>query len=270
MSSFKDSIVLITGGASGIGRLMGALAIERGAAALVIWDIDKPSLNKTVRECGGKQANVYGYVVDVADAGQIQSAAAKVKRKFGAVDILFNNAGIVVGKYFHEHAHTDIQQTMAVNASAAMHMTLEFLPKMIERKKGHIVNIASAAGMVGNPKMSIYAASKWAVIGWSDSLRLEMEKLKTNVKVTCATPYYISTGMFDGVKTSVFIPINTPEAAVRKIMNAVERDKLYVRMPLIVHTLQFVKGILPARAFDLVVGKFLKVYATMDEFTGRK
>lgn len=70
---------------------------------------------------------------------------------------MITNAGIIIGKYFHEHSHTDIQRIMSINSSAHMHVTLEFLPAMIERKKGHIVNIASAAGMVGNPKMSTYA-----------------------------------------------------------------------------------------------------------------
>jgi short-subunit dehydrogenase len=158
---------------------------------------------------------------------------------------------------------------MCINADALMHITLEFLPGMIERKKGHIVNIASAAGMVGNPRMSVYAASKWAVIGWSDSIRLEMESLNTGVKVTCITPYYINTGMFDGVKTSIFVPINKPEKAARKIIAGIEKNKLHVRMPLIVYTLQFFKGILPTRWFDLIVGQFLKIYHTMDEFTGR-
>ena len=270
MSSFKGSTVLITGGASGIGRLMGKLAIERGAASLVIWDVNKTLLDETVREFTGKSSNVRGYVADVSDLEQVKSVAAQVKRDIGPVDILINNAGIIVGKYFHEHSHSDIAGTMMINASAHMHVTLEFLPSMIERKKGHIVNISSAAGMVGNPKMSVYAASKWAMIGWSDSLRLEMEKLKTNVSITYATPYYISTGMFDGVKTSIFIPINKPESAVWKIIDAVEKNKIFVRMPPIVYILPFVKGILPARAFDLIVGKFLKVYRTMDEFTGRK
>jgi all-trans-retinol dehydrogenase (NAD+) len=97
-----------------------------------------------------------------------------------------------------------------------------------------------------------------------------MEMLKTNINVTCVTPYYISTGMFAGVKSSIFIPITKPETAARKIIRGIERNALHVRMPFIVYTLQLIKGLLPTRAFDLVVGKFLKVYKTMDEFTGRK
>jgi short-subunit dehydrogenase len=270
MSSLKNSTVLITGGASGIGKLMGKSAIEKGCTSLVLWDINKAALDETVNEFSQLIKNIFGYVVDVSDPAAIITAAAKVKNDAGPVDILINNAGIVVGKYFHEHTHKDIDRTMAVNADALMHVTLEFLPEMIKRNKGHIVTIASAGGMVGNPRMSLYVASKWAAIGWSDSIRLEMEKLGNNVKVTCITPYYISTGMFAGVKSSFLIPIVSPEYAVNKIIRGIEKDKLYVRMPMLVYTLQLIKGILPTRVFDLFVGKWLKVYSTMDEFTGRK
>lgn len=270
MSTIERSAVLITGGASGIGKLMGSSFIDKGCTTLIIWDVNPQTLNNTVKEFSARLKNVHGFIVDVSNLDQIRFAAEKTLREAGPVDILINNAGIIVGKYFHEHSHEEISRTMAINADALMHVTREFLPGMIERNRGHIVNISSAAGMVGNPKMSVYAASKWAVIGWSDSLRLEMERLGTKVKVTCVTPYYISTGMFDGVKSSFFIPINKPESAVRKIMNGIEKNKLHVRMPLIVYTLQLFKGILPTRAFDLIVGKFLKVYKTMDEFTGRK
>lgn len=270
MSSIARSTVLITGGASGIGKLMGSSVIDKGCTQLIIWDVNPETLNAVVREFSQRLSTVKGYVVDISDQEQIRTVAERTLREAGPVDILINNAGIVVGKYFHEHTHAEISRTMAVNADALMHITREFLPGMLERKQGHIVNISSAAGMVGNPKMSVYAASKWAVIGWSDSLRLEMEKLNTGVNVTCVTPYYISTGMFDGVKSSIFVPINRPEPAVRKIINGIEKDKLHVRMPLIVYTLQLFKGILPTRVFDLIVGKYLKIYNTMDEFTGRK
>lgn len=270
MSTFHNKTLLITGGASGIGKLMGKLAIEKGIKRLIIWDINKQSLDDTVKEFSAAIPHVNGYVVDVSDIEQIKSTAQKVKNDVGEIDILINNAGIVVGKYFHEHTHTDIERTMAINSNALMHIALEFLLEMINRNSGHIVNISSAAGMVGNPKMSVYAASKWAALGWSDSLRIEMEKLGKDVKVTCITPYYISTGMFAGVKSSIFIPITKPEVAARKIIRGIERNALYVRMPPIVYTLQLIKGILPTRWFDFFVGKLLRVYGTMDEFTGRK
>ncbi|HAP35019.1 MAG TPA: short-chain dehydrogenase, partial [Bacteroidetes bacterium] len=160
MSTFQNKIVLITGGASGIGKLMGKAAIQKGIKHLVIWDINKKMLDETVQEFSVYFPDVHGYVVDVSDKEQIQSISKQVKNDIGTIDILINNAGIVIGKYFHEHTHTDIDRTMSINADALMHITLEFLPDMIQRNSGHIVNIASAAGLVGNPKMSVYAASK--------------------------------------------------------------------------------------------------------------
>jgi len=189
MSSFRNATVLITGGTSGIGKLMGKSAIEKGCASLVLWDVNAAALDETVNEFSRLNKKVFGYVVDVSDPAQIITAAARVRNDVGPIDILINNAGIVVGKYFHEHTHTDIDRTMSINADALMHVTLEFLPEMIKRNKGHVVTIASAGGMVGNPRMSLYVASKWAAIGWSDSLRLEMKKLGNDVKVTCITPY---------------------------------------------------------------------------------
>ena len=182
---------------------------------------------------------------------------------------MINNAGVVVGKYFHEHTHADIDFSMNINTSALMHIALEFLNDMIEKGEGHIVNIASAAGMVSNPKMSIYCASKWAAIGWSDSLRLELESIAKGVKVTTVTPYYISTGMFDGVKSRI-IPIVKPETAANKIVKAIRKNRIFIRMPWLVYFLPLIKGILPVRWFDFIIGKGFGVYKTMDEFKGHQ
>ena len=269
MSQIENKKALITGGASGIGKLMGKLLLQRGLHTLVIWDVNENSLLTTANEFKQQGYHVLTYVVDVMNTDSVIATAQQVKNDAGKIDMLINNAGIVVGKSFAEHSHNDIDRTMIINSSALMHIAKEFLQDMIADNNGHIVNIASAAGMVSNPKMSVYVASKWAVIGWSDSLRLEMENLKCNVKVTTATPYYINTGMFDGVKSSI-IPIVDPEVAAKKIITGIEKNKLFVRMPGIVYTLPFIKGILPIRWFDLIVGKWMGVYKTMDDFKGRQ
>lgn len=269
MGHIENKKALITGGASGIGKLMGKKLLQKGLHTLVIWDVNENLLNITTGDLKQQGFNVLPYVVDVMDTDAVIAAALQVKKDAGRIDILINNAGIVVGKYFTEHSHKDIDRTMIINSSALMHITKEFLPDMIANKNGQIVNIASAAGMLSNPKMTVYGASKWAVIGWSDSLRLEMEKLKCNVKVTTVTPYYINTGMFDGINSSV-IPIVDPEVAAGKIIKGIENNKRFVRMPGIVYTLLFAKGILPARWFDVIVGKWMGIYKTMDNFKGRQ
>ena len=269
MTKFKGKTVLITGGAAGIGRLMAHKILKLGADKMILWDINKENLEFTTNELKGLGYEVYSYIVDVSNLDQVKESAQKVKNEVGKVDILINNAGIVVGKYFHEHTHQDIDFSMNINTSALMHVTLEFLNEMIEKNEGHIVNIASAAGMVSNPKMSIYCASKWAAIGWSDSLRLELERIAKGVKVTTVTPYYISTGMFDGVKSRI-IPIVKPETAANKIVKAIQKNRIFIRMPWLVYLLPMVKGILPVRWFDFVIGKGFGVYKTMNEFKGHQ
>lgn len=269
MTKFKDKTVLITGGAAGIGKLMANMILQLGATNMILWDINEENLELTSAEFKEQGYNVYPYIVDVSDLKQVKATAQKVKDAIGKVDILINNAGIVVGKYFHEHSHQDVDLSMNINIAALMHITLEFLNDMIDTNDGHIVNIASAAGMVSNPKMSVYCASKWAAIGWSDSLRLELEQIAKGVKVTTVTPYYISTGMFDGVKSRI-IPIVRPETAANKIVRAIQKNKIFVRMPWLVYFLPFIKGILPVRWFDLIIGKGFGVYKTMNEFKGHQ
>lgn len=266
MSNFKNKIVLITGGASGIGFLMAREALKREASKVIIWDINTDGLHAAVEKLD--ESRCIAYTVDVSSLDQIKQTAEKVRKEAGKVDILINNAGIVVGKYFHEHNHQEVDLTMSINTNALMHIALEFLPEMVLNNSGHIVNIASAAGMVANPQMSVYCASKWAVIGWSDSVRLEMKKLKKAVHVTTVTPYYINTGMFDGVKS--IIPIQKPEPTARKIIRAIEKNKAFIRMPWLVYTLPLVKGLFPLGLFDWFVGRVLGVYKTMEHFKGRK
>jgi short-subunit dehydrogenase len=269
MSRIEHKKALITGGASGIGKIMGRMLLEKGLATLVIWDINETMLLDTVEEFKSLGYAVQYAIVNVMHTEAVLDAANHLTEEMGGIDILINNAGIIVGKFFNDHTHEEIDRTMIINCSALMHITKALLPGMIAARQGHIVNIASAAGMVSNPKMSVYAASKWAVIGWSDSLRLEMEIIQSNVKVTTVTPYYINTGMFDGVRSRV-IPIVHPEEAAKKIIRGIERNKLFVRMPGIVYLLPLIKGILPARWFDRIVGKWMGIYTTMKDFKGRK
>lgn len=162
------------------------------------------------------------YRVDVSDPQQLSDTYARSVAECGEIDILINCAGIITGNKTFEHQTVEeIQRTMAVNASAPMLLTLQALPGMIARNEGHICNIASAAGMISNPRMSVYAASKWAVIGWSDSLRIELQEARSGVHVTTVAPYYINTGMFDGVRSRL-VPILNPEKTARKIIRAIE------------------------------------------------
>ena len=267
MTKISTKRILITGGASGIGKLMGASCLAKGASELIIWDINENALKESSEEFKSKGYKVSTYLVDVSDLKQIQDSAALVLQN-GAIDILINNAGIVSGKPFQNQSTSAITKTLAINVEAVMQITRAFLPEMITQKSGHIVNIASAAGMMANPNMSVYAGSKWAVLGWSESLRIELEAMKGDLHVTTVTPGYIDTGMFDGVKSPLLLPLLKPDVIVKAILDGIEKNKLFVRKPFMVNSLTFVKGILPTRVFDWFVGTVLGVYKSMDDFKG--
>lgn len=273
MGKFNGKRVLITGAASGIGRIMGAMALEKGAAALVIWDINQANIDATVAEFKAK-GSVFGYRVDISDQQQVIAAAQKVKEEVGQIDILINCAGIITGnKTFDNCTTEEIRRTMDINTVAPMVVALQFLPDMIARNSGHICNISSAGGLISNPRMSVYAASKWAVIGWSDSVRIELEQMKSDVKVTTIAPYYIKTGMFDGVKSPI-VPLMKPEWAARQIIRAIERNKrvkvVTKLIPFPYHFVRFMQGIMPTKVFDWFFGQVFGIYHSMDNFTGRR
>ncbi|MDE7129420.1 MAG: SDR family NAD(P)-dependent oxidoreductase, partial [Alistipes sp.] len=163
----------------------------------------------------------------------------------------------------------EIERTMNINAKAPMVVALQALPDMISRNDGHICNIGSEAGMISNPKMSVYVASKWAVLGWSDSVRIELRQARSRVRITTVAPYYINTGMFDGVSSPIF-PILDPERTARKIIRAIERNRDFRGIPLGFHMIRFWQGVLPTSWFDFIFGRCFGIFSAMDNFKGRK
>lgn len=266
---FKDTVVVITGGASGIGRIMGRRVLEMGAKALAIWDINQENLDATVKEYAAL-GMVKGYRVDVSDFEVVKAVYAQTVEELGPVDVLINNAGVVTtNKTFDQNTLRDIDLTIKINTVAPMYVALAMLPDMIARDRGHILNIASAAGLLAVPHMSVYSASKWANMGWSDSVWIELREMKSHVGVTTFAPYFINTGMFDGVK-SWFFPILDPEKAAARALRAVERGKRFQGMPFSFRFTRLMQGLLPMRGADWSFGEFFGIYHAMDHFTGRK
>lgn len=266
---FENANVLITGGASGIGKIMGRMALEKGAKCFIIWDINLVGIEATRKELS-KYGNVKGYVVDVSNNEIVNIAYRKTVEDCGDIDILINCAGIITSnKTFDQQTPDEIVKTMNINTIAPMFVARAMLPDMLERNRGHVCTIASAGGMISNPKMSVYAASKWGVIGWSDSVRIELQEMKSDVHFTTVAPYYINTGMFDGVKSRI-IPILKPEYVAKRVIRAIERNKAFRGIPFGFHFIRFWQAILPTRVFDFFFGKVFGIYHAMDQFTGRK
>ena len=266
---FENANVLITGGTSGIGKIMGRMALEKGAKCFIIWDINLVGIEATRKELG-KYGKVKGYVVDVSNNEIVNVAYRKTVEDCGDIDILINCAGIITSnKTFDQQTPEEIVKTMNINTIAPMFVARAMLPDMLKRNRGHVCTIASAGGMISNPKMSVYAASKWGVIGWSDSVRIELQEMKSDVHFTTVAPYYINTGMFDGVKSRI-IPILKPEYVAKRVIRAIERNKAFRGIPFGFHFIRFWQAILPTRVFDFFFGQVFGIYHTMDQFTGRK
>lgn len=273
IESLSNATVLITGAAMGMGKMYAHLAVQDHAAHVILWDINAESLAAAVAELGGKGSVIHSYVVDVSKLEDIEAAAEKVRTEVGTPDILINNAGIVRGKYFWEHdQRSDIAATMAINALALMHITREFLPAMIDGgRTSRIVNVASAAGLLANPRMSVYSSSKWAAIGWSDSLRLELKQAgHHHIKVTTFCPSYIKTGMFEGARGPLMTPLMEPAAVTERLWRAMKEGTPMLMMPWTVKLSTALRGILPIAAWDVVAERVFGVYKSMEHFTGRK
>lgn len=273
--SVRGRTVLITGAALGMGLLHAHRAAQDGAATVVLWDRSSEGLDAAVAalEAAHPATAFRADTVDLAVLEEITRTAEAVLAELGAPDLLINNAGVVTGAYFWEHDPArDIHATLAVNAEAPMQVTRAFLPALLERgTAARLVTIASAAGLLSNPRMSVYAASKWAAVGWSDSLRLELEQAgHRQVKVLTVCPSYISTGMFAGATGPALTPIMEPAYVVDRIWKALVPAPAFLMLPSSVRLSAFLKGLLPQRVFDVVVGRGLGVYSSMSAFTGRQ
>ena len=270
MSEIAGSNIVITGGASGIGRLIAKKLAALGGH-VVIWDIHQGNLDKVVSEINATARQpALGFICDVSRREEVYRVAEQVKVAAEPVDILINNAGIVSGKQLLDIPDEQIAMTFATNTLALFWTAKAFLPQMIECNRGHIVNIASASALVGVAKLSDYAASKWATMGFDESLRAELKQISPGVRTTVVCPYYINTGMFKGVKSRVpwLLPILEEDYVAERVVTAIRRNQPRVMMPMLLYLLSPLR-LLPVGAFDWIAN-FLGVNVAMLAFTGRQ
>jgi len=181
---------------------------------------------------------------------------------------LVNNAGIVTGGDFLDCKDEKIIKTMNVNCISHFWTLKAFLPRMIEKNSGHIVTVASAAGLFGMPRLVDYCSSKFAAVGLSESLDMEMKyRKKTGVHVTTVCPFYIDTGMFKGVHSNL-IPIIKADDAVSAIMEGVLRNESHIILPKITKLSYFFKGMMSNKML-YILGEKVEVMGTMESFKGR-
>lgn len=262
------STVVVTGGGNGIGRLM-ALGAARRGAKVVIWDLSSvraEAVRDEIRSAGGKAE---AFTVDVSDSDAVKTVGQQTLAAVQNVDVLINNAGVVSGKNLVDASDDGIRRTFGVNVLALFWVTRAFLPQMVQRGHGTVVTIASAAGLVGVAKQTDYSASKHAAVGFDESLRAELRTSGTGVNTMVVCPYYIDTGMFEGVRTRFpfLLPILKEREVAEKVLDGIEAGRKQLVLPPTVRLLPIMRA-LPLGLFDKACD-MLGVNQTMAHFTGR-
>jgi len=265
----KGENILITGTGSGIARDL-ALKLALMENTIVCVDINGPANDQTVKdiiEAGGKAV---GFQANVANYNEVVDLHNKTMEAVGRVAYLFNVAGVVSGKLFMDLKPEDMARTMNVNVLAVMYVTQSYMRDMIELGYGHVCNISSVAGLFGTPKLTDYAASKFALMGLSESLRLEVSQENLPIDFTTVNPYFINTGMFAGVKSKwpLFMPMLEPGYVTKKIIQAVEHNRVIMITPRIFYYIMIAKAMTPDRLF-VSINKFMGAFDVMHQFQGR-
>jgi NAD(P)-dependent dehydrogenase (short-subunit alcohol dehydrogenase family) len=241
MEQLRGRVAAITGAGSGIGR---ALAVELAKAGthLALSDVDEAGLAQTVATVEGFGVKVTSARVDVADRDAVQAWADEAADEHGQVNLVFNNAGVALGATVQGVSYDDFHWLMDINFWGVVHGTKAFLPHLQASGDGHVINISSVFGLLGIPSQSAYNAAKFAVRGFTDSLRMELEIDPCGVSATTIHPGGIKTNiarnarMDDSVTALADDPeqarvdfeklfMTTPDKAARQIIKAVQRNR---------------------------------------------
>lgn len=267
MTDIDGKCALITGAAGGIGRTL-AKRLASAGARLVLWDIDARALAELQAELSDAGYAADTCTCDLTRREEIGTAAARTLAANGPIDILINNAGIVSGKNLLDISDEEIERTFQVNTLALFWTVRAFLPSMLERDSGHLVTIASAAGLAGTARLTDYCASKFAAVGFDEALRLELQQANSRVVTTVVCPYFVNTGMFDGASTrfSWLLPILKPENVADRVVTSIRRNRRRLVMPWFVYSVWLTR-LLPVRWFDALMG-FFGVSHSMHDFRG--
>lgn len=234
---FTGKVCVITGAGSGIGRALAENLARRGAK-LALSDIDTEGLAETVRRCEAAGAQVKSDRLNVAEREAVLLYADEVKKHFGVVHQIYNNAGIAFHGEVIDSQFKDIERIMDVDFWGVVNGTKAFLPHLIESGAGHVVNVSSLFGLIAVPGQSAYNAAKFAVRGFTESLRQEMMARNEPVKVTCVHPGGIKTAVArnatyaEGIDAKQFasffdkqLALHTPEMAAETITEAVAKGQ---------------------------------------------
>ena len=230
--NYKNKVIVITGASSGIGESSAVLFSKKGANVVLV-SRNKEKLEKVQKKISKYNNETLICICDVSDKFQVKEMAKQVLEKFGRIDVLVNNAGFAIYGTISELSIDEIESQMSTNYLGMIYCVKNFLPKMLEQNFGHIVNVASLAASFGLPGIASYCASKFAMLGFSEGLKHELDD--TKIGVTVVSPIMVRTNFFDHPsfekmpkysKTSL-----NAETVANTILKASNSSKLEITVP---------------------------------------
>ncbi|AXI03422.1 SDR family NAD(P)-dependent oxidoreductase [Aquirhabdus parva] len=278
MKNFKGKVAAITGAGSGIGQQLAVLLAKEGCN-LSLSDVSEAGLAATVELVKPFKINVTTQKVDVSDQAQVAAWAKETVAKHGQVNLIFNNAGVAMGSTVEGMSYKDLEWMMDINFWGVVYGTKEFLPLLKQSGDGHIINISSLFGLTAQPTQSAYNASKFAVRGFTESLRQELDMQKLGVSSTCVHPGGIRTNIAKSARMSDSLStlgMNAqksikdfdkmlrilPEEAARQILNAVRHNQRRLLIGNDAKILDLMQRIMP-QGYQKVFGTVTKLQARL-------
>jgi len=241
-TSLKGRVAVVTGAGSGIGRSLGRLLAARGCP-VALCDIHPEKLAEAAREARALGVKVSEHLLDVGDPAAVAALPAAVQAEHGGAALLINNAGVALMGEFRQLTDADFQWLFGINFWGVVNMSRAFLPLLLREPAAHVVNVSSVFGFVAPPGQTAYAASKFAVRGFTDSLRHELEN--TSVRVVAVHPGGIKTNIAHGARRAAGIDAafqqvaadafvqsvpTTPDQAAERILSGLEAGELRIRI----------------------------------------
>jgi NAD(P)-dependent dehydrogenase (short-subunit alcohol dehydrogenase family) len=249
--SLSGKVVAITGGARGIGKAT-ATDLVRTGATVAIGDLDLELARATATELG---ASVHAYELDVTDRESVRAFLDSVERDLGPLDVMINNAGIMPLGSFLAETDASAERQFDINVHGVIFGMKEALPRMLERRRGHIVNIASLAGKAGFPHAATYCATKHAVVGLSEAVRAETRD--SGIEISVVMPALVNTELGSGVNAGRAVKKLEPEEVAREIVSALRSPRFDVFVPRSTGAINKVVSVLP-RSGREAISRWLK------------
>lgn len=272
--TLSGKCAIITGGAMGIGLATAKRLLQEGCK-VTIWDLNEKALKEASESFSRYSGSCFTHVCNVTDKERVYSLAGTALNEMGKVDILINNAGYVKGGDLLSQVDEEWEKTININLTSLVYSIRAFLPAMYERNEGHVINISSASSVLGVPDLAVYTATKWAVWGFTESMRYEAWNAgKMGVRWSSIHPSYIATGLFEGAKIgfpgNMIVPlVKNHDVIAKAIVNdALIKGKFCIKRPRTIRLAIMMRGILPDRLFQTVI-ELLGITKSMQHWKGR-